>query len=881
MGRRAFRWVNLPLRVQIELAGACGLDFDDDDPARALKTAFRTRPQDWFVAECWSQLRDAWLANDDASRALIVGELQDRGLGDWQRRPRSLQGELNYLATCRAGAGLKDVVLRRFIAVGSTPRVAPDTSTSSGTSGSDRYRRFRTVVCGPEAPTSRRKPFDHQREAWESLDQHRPLEGLLVLPTGAGKTFTAVHWLLENILSDPKPRHVLWLAHRAELLEQAAGSFVDNAAVAMRSEPLSIRTISGKHGAPIATLTAPADVTLCTVQALSRHLDLVAKYFTMYPDAVIVIDEAHHAAATSYRKILAEARSVSRSFELLGLTATPTRTDEREIGFLNAMFKQGVLYQIPQSSLIDREILSRPVIETVPTGEDFEVEFTARERQYVDRFGDLHPDTLKRIARSNSRNSLIVDRYAKHREAYGKTMVFATSVDHAYGLNQAFRDAGIRSNYVASQRHDAADDDAIFTSFRKGDLEVLVSIAMLTEGFDAPATNSVFLTRPTGSLILLKQMIGRGMRGPRAGGEPTVRLVSFNDHWDRFTNWLDPIHLYDQPIVALDPAGKAQRLTTDGVPWQVIREFSKLAQQPHPYADLGPAIGWYDVPIVEMTDVASRAILVWNHQLPGYEEMIRSARRGDLRTRALHRYFEDVPDPLPTKQELRDFARYLRKGGKPVLLRFDDIDIYTPERVAERLRDEPAFTVSSTAEALFDSYPAVRSEYGNLDAYLAAIHRSLDRTSLKRPSFDDHDSRLVDLRKRLPRGRHDLENILKQTAKDHRALLEEAAGHANRNVTPIPKIRWSNRRAKSTWAFHRHHDSPLGCGIVVNRILQSSAVKGETLDFLLYHELLHHALGNAEAHSSTFREFEKRHPGYVDADADLSSLVDRYTVDMD
>ena len=108
-----------------------------------------------------------------------------------------------------------------------------------------------------------------------------------------------------------------------------------------------------------------------------------------------------------------------------------------------------------------------------------------------------------------------------------------------------------------------------------GDLRVLVNVQMLTEGVDVPLVQTVFLTRPTVSSILLRQMIGRGLRGPAQGGTKTAYIVSFEDHWERFPDWQDPLALVDDLLPADAEAMTASPTTltqlADALPWELIR----------------------------------------------------------------------------------------------------------------------------------------------------------------------------------------------------------------------------------------------------------------------------------------------------------------------
>ena len=128
-------------------------------------------------------------------------------------------------------------------------------------------------------------------------------------------------------------------------------------------------------------------------------------------------------------------------------------------------------------------------------------------------------------------------------------MVFALNVDNAIALNKLFQERDVKSDFVISNVKDAItgvtsnftkENKEKIEKFRQGKLEVLINVNILTEGTDVPNVQSVFLTRPTISTILMTQMIGRGLRGPKAGGTKEAFIVSFVDDWQDKIAWINP-----------------------------------------------------------------------------------------------------------------------------------------------------------------------------------------------------------------------------------------------------------------------------------------------------------------------------------------------------
>ena len=163
------------------------------------------------------------------------------------------------------------------------------------------YRELLRLSWHPEDAAPPRRPLLHQNEAMSELDaawsSGRPLRGLLVLPTGAGKTFTAVCWMVRNIVDRHIP--VLWLAHRARLLEQACEALRDSTSfLRHRKEDLRVRVISGapNHGNP--TMPGPEDdVLFWGIQSAVRNIDRLQDWRGSTDSVLVVVDEAHHAVA--------------------------------------------------------------------------------------------------------------------------------------------------------------------------------------------------------------------------------------------------------------------------------------------------------------------------------------------------------------------------------------------------------------------------------------------------------------------------------------------------------------------------------------------------------------------------------------------------------
>ena len=211
-------------------------------------------------------------------------------------------------------------------------------------------------------------PFDYQQNAVKKLnnhyndDNHREdlgwKPGLLVMPTGSGKTATTVWWMMKDMVK--AGYKVLWLSHRTELLEQAAKTMIDLAPYAYDNsgskvkQKLQLRCNSGKHMKMSTAAFKQDDIILASIQTIARNHQYL-KFILKGVDGsrlLVVIDEAHHTPMPSYYDLLRKIRQIAPGFKLLGLTATPTRMNVSELKLFNRIYDSQLIEQIPMSRLI-------------------------------------------------------------------------------------------------------------------------------------------------------------------------------------------------------------------------------------------------------------------------------------------------------------------------------------------------------------------------------------------------------------------------------------------------------------------------------------------------------------------------------------------------
>lgn len=408
-------------------------------------------------------------------------------------------------------------------------------------------------------------PHFFQLEAMKALDKIKEknpsgFSTMLVLPTGAGKTYTAVHWILNRYVN--QGAKVLWLAHRSELLRQAAETFYSD------TTDETIPDISRYISCVVSSeFGRSKDIKGSDVVIASRQSVISGDNMKFYTDwargkekvadrkLLLVLDEAHHATCQSYRKIIKQLKRFVPNLDVLGLTATPERTAKSEQGSLKKIFTtgSGIAYSIDLATLMKLGILADMEQEEIHVPLDMTKLFSQEDLKRITKFDltSLSEKTLERITKNAERNKLIVDTYVNKKEHYGKTIVFAIDVTNAIALNAMFVSSGIRSDYVVSglvtgpnNAHSANRNSEVIDAFRKNKLDVIINVNILTEGTDIPDVQSVFLTRPTTSRILMTQMVGRGLRRTNTG-KTKVNIVSFLDDWRGQVSFVSPKFLMD------------------------------------------------------------------------------------------------------------------------------------------------------------------------------------------------------------------------------------------------------------------------------------------------------------------------------------------------
>lgn len=274
----------------------------------------------------------------------------------------------------------------------------------------------------PRTGTNTRISYEHQKRAMAGLDkinQSPSYSTLVVLPTGGGKTYTASTWLLKNAIDQKKK--ILWIAHRQMLLDQAAESFQKFAYTETipHVSSFSFRIVSGSTSHDrTSDIKSTDNLLIVSKDSIGRNLNRLDPWLKGEKEIYLIVDEAHHSTAKTYRRVIDYVKGKAPAVKLIGLTATPFRTAEDEQGLLAKIYSDGIkngqvvhgdvgiTYQIGLKELINRQILSKPIFESYYTEEMYGDSLGLDTWESIQHLDTLPDDIAEQIAVSTARNKL-------------------------------------------------------------------------------------------------------------------------------------------------------------------------------------------------------------------------------------------------------------------------------------------------------------------------------------------------------------------------------------------------------------------------------------------------------------------------------------------
>lgn len=464
-------------------------------------------------------------------------------------------------------------------------------------------------------PTQRGQSFDgeklelreYQQEALRNLQvmrENKESIALLYQATGTGKTITAV--------MDAKSvgGRTLFVAHTMELVNQAYQTF----------QALWKGASVGKFADSVKELDK--DIVCGSIQSIALNLDMFKEDEFDY----MIIDEAHHATADTYQKVLAYFKPKF----LLGLTATPERADDANILeiFKNTAHKLDIRTAVEIGALVDVRCIR------IHTNIDMtQVRFNSV--QYNVRDLDVKICVTER-------NALIVKTWLDYVKDK-RTVVFCASVKHAEQIAAIFKEKGVSAEAVSGSMK-TSERNELLAKFAMGELKVLCACDLLNEGWDCPETEVLFMARPTMSKVLYTQQLGRGMR--LSEGKEYLMVFDFVDNAGQ----------YNAPY-SLHRLFRLKDYRAGGL---VLGKKGEREAENDLYAKGERPDAVIDYP-VDATDYEVVDIFNWQEEAAGMISQMEFVRRVDVQSETIERYVREgklIPDLIVPMSEHRVFKYF-------------------------------------------------------------------------------------------------------------------------------------------------------------------------------------------------------------------------------
>lgn len=388
---------------------------------------------------------------------------------------------------------------------------------------------------------------------------------LIHMPTGTGKTKTATHIVCHHYnFNLHKKGLIIWLAHTKELLQQAYDTF-ESVWKHIGNGKIHTYKLWGDNSINVSEDPLNGFM-VCGIQKLISIEQSDTQLFKkLVNDAsLIVFDEAHKASASETRRVVEQfivRKPGMNNRALMGLSATPGRSTEQSFDnvLLSSMFENRIIKidtrlmneinmsaQNAVNSKVETDIIkyfqNRRILSKVKKEElVYPEELSIAELESIrvsatnNGYDDFTSAALETIGKNKSRNLRIMQKLRELNEQGIPTIVFACSVKHCQLLSAMLTIEGIPNSLVTGSM-DVRDRAKAIADFKDRDnkTNILINYEVLTTGFDSTNIQCVFIARPTQSVVLYSQMLGRGLRGPQMGGNETCLLVDVKDNLKQY-----------------------------------------------------------------------------------------------------------------------------------------------------------------------------------------------------------------------------------------------------------------------------------------------------------------------------------------------------------
>ena len=387
---------------------------------------------------------------------------------------------------------------------------------------------------------------------YEALDQLKKssVRFIIQMPTGSGKTRVATEIISQFINSTKKDLNILWLAHQKELCAQTFDCFIEVWSH-LKNKELTLRRLWDETDKTIIPHNLKNN-NFFIVNFQKIHSEL-KKNLSGYNNLkkkmdLIIIDEAHKTIAKTYKEVINFFAGTTT--KIIGLTATPGRSiknqdsnkqlseffhDQKVI--IKTNNKKGVI-----SHLRDLRILSKASYEAIHTEQN--ITLTKKQIEYIQKLDELPSEVIYKLSNSQVRNYEILKRIDNliKENPNSKIIFFGLNIEHSKFICALLNVMGIIARHVdgstsLNRRAGILDD------FKNKNLQVLCNDRLISTGFDAPKTDTIIIAKPTFSIVLYSQIIGRGLRGPEIGGTEYCKIIDVKDNIQGYSNF-DAVYEY-------------------------------------------------------------------------------------------------------------------------------------------------------------------------------------------------------------------------------------------------------------------------------------------------------------------------------------------------
>lgn len=367
---------------------------------------------------------------------------------------------------------------------------------------------------------------------YEYISQTPYARCIIQMPTGSGKTRTAMEVVCETMNETGKD--ALWLANTQELCDQAFQTFTEiwNFLRKRRSRAVNhIRLSNETIPSPLSTFHVTS---LQSLHPTNIDEKLEKKGIDIDNLELVVVDEAHISIAPTYKATIEHL--ISRGAKLVGLTATPGRqlksvsSEENKVlsdFYFNKLFELETGDELPIDFLRSKGILANARFTSI---EGAKIESLLSQKEIISsRENKTIPKKIEALLTNDvNRNAIIFDQLVQLLNDGKKIIFFGTSIEHSKLITSLLNIKGFKAQHVDGNSGVYRSD--IINSFKNNEIQILCNYGVLSTGFDDPSIDVVFMSRPTNSIVLYSQIIGRGLRGPLIGGTDFCEIFTVFDN---------------------------------------------------------------------------------------------------------------------------------------------------------------------------------------------------------------------------------------------------------------------------------------------------------------------------------------------------------------